>query len=45
MIEIFNENKKVYGVKKIKIILEQRAIFISKRTIRKNNGKIQSSKL
>lgn len=35
VIEIFNENKKVYVAKNIKIILEQRAIFVSKRTIRK----------
>ena len=35
VIEIFNENKKVYGAKKIKIILEERNIFVSKRTIRK----------
>lgn len=35
VIEIFNENKKVYGAKKIKIVLEERNIFVSKRTIRK----------
>ncbi len=35
VIEIFSDNKKVYVAKNIKIILEQRAIFVSKRTIRK----------
>lgn len=39
VIEIFNENKKIYGAKKIKIVLEERNIFVSKRTIRKIMGK------